>query len=73
MGTRGMTTNSFMFDMAALDRQNAEFDALTELAKQWAILQRIAVVDDAYPEYRHKYEGAMLTFIAAIRANGRIP
>ncbi len=58
--------------MDALDRQNKEFDTLTELAKQWDRLSRIAVVDDDYPEYRRYYEKAMKDFIKAIQENGRI-
>lgn len=56
----------------ALDRQNKEFDALTELAKRWGALQQVAVVDDDYPQYRHRYEGALKDFIGAIRENGRL-
>lgn len=51
--------------------QNAEFDALTKLAEAWRILQHVAVVDDDYPDYRHKYEQALRAFIAAWLANGR--
>lgn len=58
--------------IAALDRQNKEFDALTELSKRWESLRRIAVVDDDYPEYRHRYEGALKDFIRAVRENGRL-
>jgi hypothetical protein len=59
-------------DMTRIDLQNAEFDALTELAETWKRLRQVAVVDDDYPAYRHRYEGAMKTFIAAIKANGRL-
>lgn len=59
-------------DMAGIDRQNREFTALTELAKRWSTLQQVAVVDDDYPEVRHRYEGAMTDFLAAIEANGRL-
>jgi hypothetical protein len=55
-----------------MDLQNAEFDALTELAKKWETLRRVPVVDDDYPLYRGYYEGAMMDFIEAIRANGRV-
>lgn len=58
--------------MDKTDLQNAEFDALTKLSDEWAKLQRIAVVDDDYPEARHYYESALKTFIAAAAANGRI-
>lgn len=57
---------------AALDRQNKEFDALAELAKRYDQLTRVAVVEDDYPEYRHRYEGALKDFIKAIRENGRL-
>lgn len=56
-----------------LDKQNAEFDALTKLAAQWETLSRVPVVDDDYPAVRHRYEGALKDFINAMRANGRIP
>lgn len=56
----------------AIDRQNAEFDSLTALAKEWESLRHIAVVDDDYPEARHKYESRLKTFIDALRANGRL-
>jgi len=59
-------------EMDRIDRQNAEFDALTKLAKTWRVLQKVPVVDDDYPAYRHKYEGALQSFIAALRQNGRI-
>lgn len=59
-------------DMSGIDRQNREFDALTELAKRWDTLQRVAVVDDDYPQVRRQYEGAMRDFLAAIEANGRL-
>lgn len=59
-------------DMSGIDRQNKEFDALTKLSERWFALQRVAVVDDDYPEYRHRYEGAIKDFIDAIRINGRI-
>ncbi len=50
--------------------QNEEFDALTRLSEAWRILQNVAVVDDDYPEYRHKYNGALKDFISALKANG---
>lgn len=58
-------------DMTGIDRQNREFDALTNLATRWKALQCVAVVDDAYPEERHRYEGALKEFLAAVEANGR--
>jgi len=59
-------------NMQGIDRQNAEFDALTKLTKQWETLQRVAVVEDDYPEYRHRYEGALRDFIVALKNNGRL-
>lgn len=58
-------------DTSALDRQNAEFDALSELARAWSVLQRIAVVDDDYPKYRHIYESALKAFLSACATNAR--
>jgi len=55
----------------AIDRQNAEFDTLTTLAREWKILQGIAVVDDDYPAYRARYETALQKFITALGENGR--
>lgn len=57
----------------AIDRQNAEFEAVDELAKQWRRLQMTPVVDDDYPEIRFEYEQAMRSLIKTIRVNGRIP
>jgi hypothetical protein len=55
-----------------IDLQNKEFDAVDKLCARWRILQKVAVVDDDYPEMRHYYESAMKDLIDAIRANGRI-
>lgn len=49
--------------------QNAEFGALTELAKRWTTLQRVPVVDDDYPEHRHYYERALREFLRAVASN----
>jgi hypothetical protein len=59
---------------AAPDRielQNVEFRSARDLAKALDVHDRVAVVDDDYPEVRHKYESALRTFIEACRANGR--
>jgi hypothetical protein len=48
-------------------RQKAEFDAVTALAALWR--SQPAIVDDDYPEWRHRYEGAAKTFVAAWCAN----
>lgn len=58
-----------MFDTERLDRQNAEFDALTALSEAWSILRQVAVVDDDYPHYRARYERALKTFLKAIIVN----
>lgn len=60
------------FDMDVIDRQNAEFSALTELSKRWGELRDVAVVDDGYPEARHRYEGALRDFVRALDENGRL-
>lgn len=59
-------------DMTGIDRQNREFDALTDLASCWKSLQSVAVVDDDYPQQRSHYEAAVHRFISAIRDNGRL-
>jgi NTP pyrophosphatase (non-canonical NTP hydrolase) len=59
------------FDMSGIERQNAEFDALTKLTKQWSRLQMTPVVDDDYPAVRAEYEAALRTFMEAIQKNGR--
>jgi hypothetical protein len=57
----------------AIDLQNAEFDAAGAVCKALAVVLSVAVVDDEYPEVRHKYDSAVRSFIDALRANGRIP
>lgn len=49
--------------------QNDEFNALDRLGEAWRRLKQTAVVDDDYPEMRHRYEAALRDFIAALRAN----
>lgn len=49
--------------------QANEFDAMARLAKAYKNLP--AIVDDDYPECRHKYESAVKDFLAACKANGR--
>lgn len=55
--------------------QNAEFDAVAELAKQYRRLTMTGIVDDDYPEVRHGYESALTALLDAIAANGhrRLP
>ena len=50
--------------------QTNEFNALDELIKKYKSLP--AVVDDDYPECRHYYESALMTFLEACKANGRM-
>lgn len=55
-----------------IDLQNTEFDALRMLIARWQVLERTAVVDDSYPEYRHNYESALKAFLVACKNNRRI-
>lgn len=57
--------------MAAIGLQNAEFDAVSELSRQWRRIQLTPVVDDDYPEVRHGYESAVRAFLEACHKNGR--
>jgi len=52
-----------------MQAQKDEFDAAYELSKAYDGLAPI--VDDDYPETRHRYEGAVKTFLKACKANGR--
>lgn len=54
-----------------LDLQNAEFDAVRELAMQMRRIEMTPVVDDDYPEVRYGYEGAVDGAMVAFRNNGR--
>lgn len=56
--------------MAALKPQKDEFNSLNKLIKAYNALP--AIVDDDYPEMRHRYESCMKDFIDAIRKNGRL-
>lgn len=51
--------------------QNAEFDAADAFAKALRAHNSTAVVDDDYPEVRHRYESALANLIAAMKVNGR--
>lgn len=55
--------------LARLKPQSDEFNALDALMKAYRNLP--AVVDDGYPACRHAYEGAVRTFLAKCKANGR--
>lgn len=47
--------------------QGAEFTAMAALSTAYRGLP--AIVDDSYPEARHRYEGALHSFLRAVRAN----
>lgn len=51
--------------------QRKEFDAAHDFAKALDRHNRVAVVDDDYPEVRHRYECALSNFIDAMKLNGR--
>lgn len=55
-----------------IDLQNKEFDAVAKLCEQYRRITLTAVVDDDYPEVRHGYESALMTFMEALAANGRM-
>lgn len=57
--------------MADMKLQREEFDAADEFAKRLRILNQTPIVDDDYPEMRHRYESALAQLIAAMKANGR--
>lgn len=52
--------------------QNAEFEAARRVADALRAHDMTGVVDDDYPEVRHKYDNAMRSLIDALRANGRL-
>ena len=58
--------------MDALDRQNAEFDALAVLCSQYKNLCSVAVVDDNYPEARLYYERALRIFLEKVAINRKL-
>lgn len=55
--------------LARMKPQGGEFDAAWAFAT--ALRNLPAIVDDDYPEGRHRYEGALQDFLVACRANGR--
>lgn len=57
--------------LSRIDLQLAEFDAAAELAKQYRRVELTAVVDDEYPWVRADYERALVSLLAAAKANGR--
>lgn len=58
--------------MDRIKLQNKEFDAVSNLSKKYDLLCQVPVVDDDYPEYRSRYEGALHGLIRALQENGRI-
>lgn len=59
-------------DTSKIELQKREFDAVAELARHYDAITRTPIVDDDYPEVRHRYEGAVRDLIAAFRSNGRL-
>lgn len=57
--------------LARMTLQREEFDAASELAKQYRRISMTPIVDDDYPEVRHDYESALSVFIVKMKANGR--
>lgn len=58
----------------SIETQSAEFDAVETLAAVYAdTIQRVPIVDDDYPEARHRYEGALRELIKKLDENGRLP
>jgi hypothetical protein len=55
-----------------IELQNVEFRAARAMCQALHIHDTVAVVDDGYPEVRHKYESTVKTLLDAFRANGRI-
>lgn len=58
--------------MDRIKTQSEEFDALEALMKTYReTIQSVAIVDDAYPQARYEFEGALQTFFEKAEANGR--
>lgn len=55
-----------------IELQNGEFKAVDQLADEWHRLQMTPVVDDDYPEIRHRYESALISFVEALCDNQRL-
>ena len=55
------------YDEVGFNRQSEEFEAVAEASKAFNALP--AIVDDDYPEARHRYEGAINRLCKALRAN----
>lgn len=52
-----------------MDRQNAEFAAVAQLAIDYRRVSMTPVVDDDYPEVRHGYESAMSELLRVLKEN----
>lgn len=52
-----------------IDRQNAEFEALQKLCQEREALMRVPIVDDEYPEARHRYDSARMAFLDVVVKN----
>lgn len=55
----------------SIENQRKEFDAADELAKALKAHNQTPVVDDDYPEIRHRYENALAAFIRSMKENNR--
>jgi NTP pyrophosphatase (non-canonical NTP hydrolase) len=53
----------------AIALQNAEFDAMRDLIKAYQRCVNTPVVNDDYPEMRHYYDSALMTFTKALKEN----
>lgn len=58
-------------DTNKLQLMGAEFDAANKFSEQLKRHNSTPVVDDDYPEVRHRYEGALAGLLSAMRDNGR--
>ena len=52
-----------------METQKAEFDAAAALTKAYRDITMTPIVDDDYPEVRHRYEGALHRFLRAVNEN----
>jgi len=54
-----------------MELQSKEFAAANEFSKALKNHNQVAVIDDDYPEVRHRYEGALAELLKAMKDNGR--
>lgn len=47
--------------------QKDEFDAVADLVRLWN--QQPSIVDDDYPEWRHKYDRQLFVLVKAVKVN----